>query len=79
MPVNGAVVPIEVKAGMGRTLKSLQFFLATHAKSPYGIRCSAQNYSVYQNVHSYPLYALAQVMSLSNAAMKQAIMNLIST
>jgi len=55
------IIPIEVKSGHGSTLRSLHMFLETHAQSLYGVRFSAQNYSVHERVHSYPLYAVAQV------------------
>lgn len=63
------VIPIEVKAGKGTTLKSLHYFLETHPNSPYGIRFSTHNYSIYDGVHSYPLYA---VMKLIHEASNQA-------
>ncbi len=69
----GQVVPIEVKSGLGRTLKSLQLFLEEHKKSSYGIRFSVNNYSHYQNVKSYPLYAVAQVMSEDDAQLREAL------
>lgn len=62
------VVPIEVKSGAGSTLKSMHFFLQTHSQSPYGIRFSIQNYSVYDKIHSYPLYAIA--VALQNDTVK---------
>jgi uncharacterized protein len=71
--INYKVVPVEVKAGLGRTLKSMQTFLASHAKSTYGIRFSSQNYSVHNNIHSYPLYAIAKVMSDDNPNIRGAI------
>ncbi|MCK4870541.1 MAG: ATP-binding protein [Gammaproteobacteria bacterium] len=55
------VIPIEVKSGKGGHLKSLRMFLDSH-KSSYGIRFSTQNYSIYDGVHSYPLYAVAKVV-----------------
>ncbi len=55
----GHVIPVEVKGGSGSTLKSMHIFLDTHPHSPYGIRFSTQPYSLYQNIHSYPLYAIA--------------------
>jgi predicted AAA+ superfamily ATPase len=55
-----AIVPIKVKSGTGTTLKSMQIFLESHPGSPYGIRFSTQNYSQYQKIHSYPLYAVAK-------------------
>jgi len=30
-----------------------------HQKSPFGLRFSTQNYSIYANIHSHPLYAVA--------------------
>jgi hypothetical protein len=74
--IKGQVVPIEVKSGTGRTLKSLQIFLDTHKKSTYGIRFSTQNYSVYQNIYSYPLYAIAAVVAQADDQMKEAIKTL---
>lgn len=58
---NGQVLPIEVKSGPGTTLKSLHIFLSSHKESPFGVRFSTQNYSQFEHVHSYPLYAIAQV------------------
>jgi predicted AAA+ superfamily ATPase len=77
MQIKDTVIPIEVKSGLGRTLKSLQTFLETHPKSPYGLRFSAQDYSLYQNLQSYPLYAIARVMSLKSSDIKHAIEALI--
>ncbi len=51
------IIPVEAKSGDGRTLKSLHRFLDQHSSSPYGIRFSAQNYSLYQKIDSRPLYA----------------------
>ncbi len=51
------ILPIEVKSSKGGHLKSLRYFLDHHQNIPYGIRFSTQNYSVYDSIHSYPLYA----------------------
>ncbi|MFH1254469.1 MAG: ATP-binding protein [bacterium] len=75
--IGASVVPVEVKSGSGRTLKSIQTFLDSHVKSPYGIRFSSQNYSVYDKIYSYPLYAVAKVMSDKNPEIKQAISKLV--
>jgi predicted AAA+ superfamily ATPase len=56
---NQFIIPIEVKSGKGTTIKSMHVFLDGHPQSPYGIRFSTQNYSVYQNIRSLPLYAIA--------------------
>lgn len=53
------IIPIEVKSSQGGALKSLRYFLSSHPHSPYGIRFSTQNYSSYDRIHSYPLYAIA--------------------
>ena len=29
---------------------------------PYGIRCSMENFGIYQNIRVYPLYALSQAV-----------------
>ena len=54
------VVPIEVKAGQSKRIKSMQIFLDSHLKSAYGLRYSTDNYSTYQKIYSYPLYAVAK-------------------
>lgn len=58
----GKVIPVEVKSGLGNTLKSMHMFLESHKDSLYGIRFSTQNYSMHEKIHSYPLYAVASVM-----------------
>jgi len=58
--INGQVIPIEVKSGLGSSLKSLQLFLKTHL-SPYGIRLSTHAFSLHEQLHSYPLYAIARL------------------
>jgi uncharacterized protein len=57
--IKQAIIPIEVKGGLGSTLKSMHIFLEKHHASPFGIRFSTQNYSVYATIHSYPLYAVS--------------------
>ncbi len=55
--LEGQVIPIEVKSGKGSTLKSLHSFLASHPKSPYGIKSSLEKKSCFENILSIPLYA----------------------
>jgi predicted AAA+ superfamily ATPase len=74
LQIKNQIIPIEIKGGDGRTLKSLRVFMEAYA-SPYGIRFSAHNYSEYNNIHSYPLYAVGQVMSYDENC-KKAIMSL---
>ncbi|OGB83542.1 hypothetical protein A3F66_05945 [candidate division TM6 bacterium RIFCSPHIGHO2_12_FULL_32_22] len=56
------IIPIEVKSGAGSTLKSMRIFLETHELSKTGIRFSTQNYSAYENIFSYPLYAVCSAL-----------------
>jgi uncharacterized protein len=56
---NRSVIPIEVKSGHGAGLQSMRLFLQAHPTSSYGIRFSIHNYSVFDGIHSYPLYAVA--------------------
>lgn len=56
------IIPIEVKSGHGTTLRSLHMFLDTHERSAYGVRFSTQNYSEYERISSFPLYAVANVV-----------------
>lgn len=57
------IIPIEVKAGKGSTLKSMHLFLEEYPKTPFGIRFSTQNYSQYEKIISYPLYAVMRIMN----------------
>lgn len=57
-----AIVPIEVKSGAGSTLRSMHSFLDAHPKSRYGLRFSTHNYNIFEKIHSYPLYAVAQAI-----------------
>jgi hypothetical protein len=72
------IIPIEVKSGKGKTLRSMQLFLENHQHSPYGIRFSINNYSVYEKIHSYPLYAIARVISGSDQDVRASLVSLIS-
>lgn len=58
------IIPIEVKAGKGSTLRSMHAFLRENPDTPYGIRFSTQNYSFFEKIYSYPLYAV--VNSIEN-------------
>jgi uncharacterized protein len=60
--INGEIIPIEVKAGKGSTLKSLHLFLASHPKSPYGIKISLVDRSKFEKILSIPLYAAFELV-----------------
>ena len=73
--INRKVIPVEVKSGDGRTLKSMHYFLDKHLQTPYGVKFSTQNYSLCEKtkIYSYPLYAIARVISDDNSGMKNAM------
>lgn len=72
------IIPIEVKSGKGKTLRSIQSFLESHQNSPYGIRFSTNNYSVHEKIHSYPLYAVAKVIADADQEVKDSMIWLIT-
>jgi len=59
------ILPIEVKSGTGKTLKSLHLFLENHPQTPYGVRFSTLNYSKHENIQSLPLYAVAAITKVA--------------
>ena len=59
---NAEVIPVEVKAGKGSTLKSLHSFLSSHPKSPYGFKISLSERSTFEKIVSIPLYAVFEVI-----------------
>lgn len=60
--IDAEVIPIEVKAGMGSTLKSLHSFLSSHPKSPYGMKFSIAERGQFEKVRSIPLYAVFEAV-----------------
>ena len=72
------VIPIEVKAGINKRIKSMHIFLDSHPNSSYGIRFWAGNGQLEDRVHSYPLYLVARPIISNNEYMYQAIASLVS-
>ena len=56
------IVPVEVKANTKGSMQSMFQFLMEKNYS-YGIRCSMENFGVYQNIRIYPLYAISQALT----------------
>jgi predicted AAA+ superfamily ATPase len=75
--INENVIPIEVKGGVSQRIKSMHIFLDSHLKSPYGIRFSAQNYSLNRKIHSYPLYAIIKPFFDVKEDLRNAVFNLL--
>ncbi|MBY0426721.1 MAG: DUF4143 domain-containing protein, partial [Cytophagales bacterium] len=55
------IIPIEVKSGTGGAMQSLFLFLE-EKKSEFGVRISLENFSAYNKVKVYPLYAVGNVL-----------------
>jgi predicted AAA+ superfamily ATPase len=55
------IIPIEVKSGVRGAMQSMHLFLSEKKKSEYGVRCSLENFGVFENIKIYPLYAASQI------------------
>lgn len=60
--VNGDIYPVEVKANNSGSMQSMYIFLKEKNKKN-GIRCSMENFSSYESIHVFPLYAMANIKS----------------
>ena len=58
------VLPIEVKAGKRGSMQSLYQLLKKRPQMPFGIRCALENFSSFENVKVYPLYAISNLRSI---------------
>lgn len=55
------IIPVEVKSRIKGGMKSLNLFLETHPKSPYGIKISENPFSRHANLEEIPLYGVASI------------------
>ena len=55
------IIPIEVKSGSQGKMQSLNIFIKEHNLKK-GIRISLENFSSYENIKVYPLYAVANIL-----------------
>ncbi len=55
------IVPVEIKSGRQGSMQSLHLFLQ-EKKSTYGVRFSLENFSSYDKIRVYPLYAVSDWM-----------------
>ncbi|GBU08690.1 ATPase [Bacteroidales bacterium] len=58
---NNCVLPIEIKAGTKGAMQSLRIFME-EKKLTKGVRSSLENFSRYDNIDVYPLYAISNLM-----------------
>lgn len=64
MAVNNKICPIEVKAGTKGSMRSMYVFLE-EKKRDKGIRISMENFSTYNNIDVYPLYAIDNIVNMA--------------
>jgi predicted AAA+ superfamily ATPase len=57
---NQKILPVEVKSGRQGSMQSLHLFLETK-QVEYGIRTSLENFSEYDRIKVYPLYAIGNL------------------
>ena len=55
------IIPVEVKSGTIGKMQSLHLFI-NEKKSEYGIRTSLENFTKYENIKVFPLYAIGNLM-----------------
>ncbi|MBT7394347.1 MAG: ATP-binding protein [Prolixibacteraceae bacterium] len=60
--MNARILPIEVKSGTKGSMQSLYLFL-NEKKIEMGIRVSQENFSMYNNIKVFPLYALSNIVA----------------
>ena len=56
------IYPIEVKASKKGSMQSMYSFLKQFPKIPFGIRVSLENFSEYEKIHVYPVYAVYKIV-----------------
>lgn len=57
---NEKIIPIEVKSGKSGKMQSMHLFLE-EKQAEYGIRTSLENFSEYDKIRVYPLYAIGNL------------------
>ncbi|MCP5048890.1 MAG: ATP-binding protein [bacterium] len=65
-----SIIPIEVKAGTRGQMQSLHLFL-TERNLSRGLRISAENHAVYDNIQTLPIYAVSNIFQ--DGRMKQNV------
>jgi predicted AAA+ superfamily ATPase len=75
--LGNTIIPVEVKSKTGSHLRRMHLFLKEHeTHSPYGLRFSTHNYSVYEKLHSYPIYAVAGLLAEQDKNLKDRLLSL---
>jgi len=63
------IIPIEVKSGTQGKMQSMNIFIE-QKKADFGIRISLENFSKYQNILVFPIYAVDRLLSLPDQSSK---------
>ena len=58
------IIPVEVKSGTSGKMQSLHLFIK-EKNSDYGIRTSLENFSQYNKIKVYPLYAVGNILRIA--------------
>ena len=74
--IKDQAIPIEVKAGTSKRIKSMHLFLDSHSKSSYGLRFWTGDYAKEERIISFPLFALAKPLADNHPEVKAALLNL---
>ena len=61
---NEQIIPIEVKSGKSGKMQSMHLFIKEKQVN-YGIRTSLENFSQYDKIKVYPLYAIGNIIRLN--------------
>lgn len=61
--INNKIVPIEVKSGVKGGMQSMRLFIDSK-NSDKGIRISGENFSEYNNIEVFPLYAVGNIVKI---------------
>ncbi len=64
LQIGDKILPVEVKAGTKGSMQSMKLFMDTR-KSEKGIRISQENFSAFENIEIYPLYAVSNLITYS--------------
>ena len=63
--IGDKIRPIEVKSGTKGSMQSMRLFLQQKGID-YGIRTSLENFSCYEDIRVYPLYAIKNIFTSRN-------------
>ncbi|MBI5538942.1 MAG: ATP-binding protein [Bacteroidia bacterium] len=64
LELNNKILPVEVKSGTQGKMQSLHIFMESK-KTNIGIRISLENFSKYQKIEVFPLYAIERIIEIN--------------